>query len=34
MKRRLKVAGAPGTRVMTPSMTLIGAYDPTRHLPA
>ncbi|MEI5524422.1 hypothetical protein WB401_23945 [Streptomyces brasiliscabiei] len=34
MKRRLKVAKASGTRVMTTSMTLIEAYDPTRYLPA
>ncbi|MFP8882649.1 hypothetical protein [Streptomyces mangrovi] len=34
MKRRLKAARASGTRVMTTSMTLIEAYDPTRYLPA
>jgi predicted nucleic acid-binding protein len=34
MKQRLKVARASGTRVMTTSMTLIEAYDPTRYLPA
>lgn len=34
MKRRLKAATLAGTRVMTTSMTLIEAYDPTRYLPA
>lgn len=34
MKRRLKMAKASGSRVMTTSMTLIEAFDPTRYLPA
>jgi predicted nucleic acid-binding protein len=34
MKKRLKAASASGARVMTTSMTLIEAFDPTRYLPA
>jgi len=34
MKQRLKAAELSDTRVMTTSMTLIEAYDPTCYLPA